>query len=192
MISEFAQLKQQMKRETIFSRDRAYRYTLWREWTVQELSLTVAHDIDPRPFDYVQFIGLNPSIADERIDDRTICRCTDFAKRWGFGAFCMTNLFAWRDTKPANMKRVVDPVGPENDSWLEAISKDAGLVVACWGIHGDHRDRAKAVLDLPAFRTRAEKQTIFCFGLTDDGHPKHPLMLKKLTELEPLRVPTPA
>jgi hypothetical protein len=170
-------------RATIFSPDRAYRYTLWREWSVQELSLTVAYDVDPRPFDYVQFIGLNPSTADERIDDNTITRCIDYAKRWGFGAMCMTNLFAWRDTSPEKMKRVVAPIGPENNAWLETIAADAGLIVCCWGIHGKHRDRSAEFLSLPSFYERQRNGKLFAFGLTNNGQPKHPLMLKKLNPL---------
>ena len=174
-----------------FSPDRLYRYTLWRTWSVQEIALTIDFEVDPRPLDYVQFIGLNPSVADERIDDNTIRRCTDFAKRWGFGGFCMTNLFAWRDTKPEAMKRVVAPVGPENDRWLEEIAHDAGVIVCCWGMHGSHRDRAAQFLDLPSFLERQRAGKLLCFGRTNNGQPKHPLMLKKLTRLEPLPGMTP-
>jgi hypothetical protein len=176
-----------MNHTTVFSPDRAYRYTLWREWSLQEIILTVEREIDPRPMEYVQFIGLNPSVADETIDDNTIRRCIDFAKRWGYGGLCMTNLFAWRDTKPAKMKKVVDPVGPDNNHWLEQITREAGLVVCCWGVHGEHRGRDADVLALPSFQERQRNNSLFSFGHTEDGLPKHPLMLAKLTQLEPLR-----
>lgn len=111
-----------------------YRYTLWRIWD------------DSLP--YVQFIGLNPSTADEHKDDPTIRRCVGFARSWGYGAICMTNLFAWRDTKPEHMKKAIDPIGPENDSWLVAAAQEAGLKIAAWGNHGAFLDRAQAVCGL--------------------------------------------
>src|SRR5690242_6108456 len=111
-----------MKRETIFSDCRAYRYTLWREWDIFDKN-------------YVMFVGLNPSTADERVDDPTIRRCIDFAKRWGYGALCMTNLFAYRATDPRVMKAFPYPVGPENDKWLVRCAREAGVVVAAWGNH---------------------------------------------------------
>jgi hypothetical protein len=174
-------------RRCVFSPERAYRYTLWREWSVQEIALTVQHDVDPRPFDYVQFIGLNPSTADEREDDNTIRRCIDYAKRWGFGALCMTNLFAWRDTDPKKMKRAIDPVGPDNDSWLLAIAQDAGQIVCCWGSHGIHRGRHESFLQTPEFFNLYARDRLFAFGLTDNGQPKHPLRLKKLLRPASLR-----
>jgi len=44
-----------------------YRYTLTQRWSDDPL---------------VQFIGLNPSTADENADDPTIRRCKAFAKSW--------------------------------------------------------------------------------------------------------------
>jgi hypothetical protein len=81
MTSAIASIRDTMKRQSVFSLDRAYRYTLWREWSIQELTLTIEHDVDPRPMDYVQFIGLNPSTADEVVNDNTLRRCIDFAMR---------------------------------------------------------------------------------------------------------------
>jgi hypothetical protein len=93
-----------MKRETIFSPCRRYRYTLFREWATDEL-FDGCNDGErgQRLGQFVQFVCLNPSTADERQDDPTVRRCVDYAKRWGFGAFCMTNIFAWRDTDPYKM-----------------------------------------------------------------------------------------
>ena len=74
-----------------FSPDKVYRYELWRIW---DEALPVC-----------MFIGLNPSTADETVDDPTIRRCINFAKEWGYGQLVMTNLFAFRATKPAEMMR---------------------------------------------------------------------------------------
>jgi len=98
-----------MNRKTIFSEDRKYRYTLWREWK----SLFTRQQKE-----FVVFIGLNPSTADETKDDPTIKRCVGFVKKWGFDAFCMMNLFAYRTRYPSVMKAQEDPIGIENDKYL--------------------------------------------------------------------------
>lgn len=147
-----------IERRTIFSSCRTWRYTLWRELELGNPS-------------YVMFIGLNPSTADEVKDDPTIRRCIDFAKRWGYGALCMTNLFAFRATDPKVMKAAQDPVGPDNDRWLKEIGASAGLRVAAWGAHGTHRARDEAVMGLLA-------DDLSCLALTKDGDPRHPLYLK--------------
>ena len=120
---------------------------------------------------YAVFIGLNPSTADEVEDDPTIRRCVDYAKRWGYGALCMVNLFAYRETDPNVMKAQVRPVGADNDRWLLACAKDAGIVVAAWGTHGTHLQRDQAVKQLLVGK-------LSCLGQTKGGHPKHPLFIK--------------
>ena len=105
-----------MKKDAVFSDCRNYRYALWRIWD------------DAKP--YAMFIGLNPSTADETEDDPTIRRCMNFAKDWGYGGLCMTNLFAYRATIPANMMSAADPVGAENNAWLANLAENAGVIVA--------------------------------------------------------------
>lgn len=153
-------------RETIFSPCRAYRYVLWREWDM----------CNPT---YLQVIGLNPSTADETNDDPTIRRCIDFAKRWGYGALCMTNLFAYRATKPADLWKADDPFGPANDAHIVAIAQHAGLVLAAWGAYAHYVWRGKQVWQslLP--------HQLFCLGRTKNGSPRHPLYVRK--DVEPLR-----
>lgn len=146
-----------MTRGTVFSPCRTYRYTLWREWIGGE--------------GYAMFVGLNPSTADETQDDPTIRRCIAFAKAWGYGGVCMTNLFAYRATLPEVMKATSDPVGPDNDEYLRALAADAGVVVAAWGANGTHKGRDAEVRKL--------LPELHCLALTKDGHPGHPLYLRK-------------
>jgi hypothetical protein len=144
-------------RQTIVSPCREYRYCLWREW-------------EPPQASYVVFIGLNPSTADATQDDPTLRRCVNYAKRWGYGAVCLLNLFAYRATRPAVMKAHPDPVGVENDYWLHYWASGADLIVAAWGNHGVHRQRDQAIF------TRLNRP-LFCLGITKTGQPKHPLYL---------------
>jgi len=157
-------------RQTVLSADRRYRYVLWREWGDLD-------DASP----YALFVGLNPSTADETNDDPTIRRCRRFAQDLGYGALCMVNLFAWRATSPKDMKAAPDPVGPENDRWLASLSREAGITIAAWGVHGAHLGRDMAVLPL--------LQEPHCLGQTAGGQPKHPLYLRADTRPFPLRNP---
>lgn len=153
-----------MKSDAVLSDCRTYRYALWRTWDKN------------RP--YAMFVGLNPSTADETEDDPTIKRCIQFAKDWGYGGLCMANLFAFRATKPTDMKKVLDPVGIENDLWLIKLANDAGVVVGAWGNHGAFQARAKYVIDL--------LPDMSYLKLNVTGHPSHPLYLK--ADLKPRKL----
>lgn len=148
-----------------FSADRRYRYTLWRRWRSGDR--------------FVQFIGLNPSTADETEDDPTIRRLIGFAKQLDFPALCMTNLFAFRATDPREMRAAPDPTGLENDNWLVRIAAEAELIVCCWGAGGKFMQRGISV----ASRLGREQCVLKCFGRTKSGDPRHPLYLPKSAEL---------
>jgi len=152
--------------QTKFSPDRVYRYSLVRQW-YDEFPLWMASDPGP----YAMFIGLNPSTADEVQNDPTVRRCIGYAKAWGYGALVMTNIFAYRSTDPKCMREVADPVGPDNDATLQGLAAGAGIVVAAWGAHGTHRGRADQI--------KRMIPKLHCLKLTKDGHPAHPLYLKK-------------
>lgn len=149
--------------DTILSPCRTYRYSLWREWSGGE--------------GYVMFIGLNPSTADETKDDPTIRRCVAFARDWGYSGLCMTNLFAYRATQPADMLRAEDPIGPANDFYLVTLAANASVVVAAWGNHGTHLRRDAAVHKLI--------NGMSCLATTKDGNPGHPLYLPKTLTPQP-------
>lgn len=166
-----------MKRETIFSPCRKYRYTLWREWDCD--TLTGCSDDLAHAGEYVMFIGLNPSTADETKDDPTIRRCIRFAKQWGYGAMCMTNIFAWRDTDPAKMKLAENPGGIDNQHHLLSIASEAGLVVAAWGNNGASQCRDLTVRQwLSGIGIQMK-----CFRITQNKQPQHPLYVAADTTL---------
>lgn len=154
-----------MDRSAEFSPCRMWRYSLYRCWDWQGPEGTLA------------FCCLNPSGADERLDDNTVTRCIRYAKRWGFGGFCMYNVFGFRATDPKVMQAAADPVGPGNDEALAGIRKRAGCVVAGWGNHCPP-EREKAVCGLIG-------GSIFCLNQTQKGRPIHPLY-QKLTETRKL------
>lgn len=149
-----------------FSRDRRHRY-----WLSRQMSM------DPG---CVAFVGLNPSTADERTDDPTVRRCIGYAMTWGYGRMLMLNLHAYRSTDPRGLEYVDDPVGEENATQLLALARAADLVVCAWGANALHVD----AIDI-AHTMAATVEDLKCFGLTKDGHPKHPLYLAATTPLAP-------
>ncbi len=143
-----------------FSPDRIYRYALYRIWDESK----------PK----VMFVGLNPSTADESVDDPTIRRCKRFAADWGYGEMIMANLFALRATDPKIMMSHDAPIGPENNSWLRDLARQADLIIGAWGNHGGYVNRDRVVI---AFLPQ-----MMCLGLTKKGKPKHPLRLRADTQ----------
>ena len=148
-----------MKSGAIFDTTNTYRYTLWRSWSPDHPHLT--------------FIMLNPSTADAQRNDPTISRCLAFARDWGFGSLEVVNLFAYKTAYPSDLLRVPDPVGEENDRFLQQAIARSSCIVAAWGTKGILLDRNRQVLQL-----LTDKQHIYCLGLTRDGHPRHPLYIK--------------
>lgn len=121
------------------------------------------------------FVMLNPSTATEAVLDRTVAKCVRFAKGWGFGALEVVNAFAFRATKPADMKAFPLPVGEGNDEAITAAAQAADLVVAAWGVHGVHLGREAQVRALLAKSGAAPR----VLRLTAKGHPGHPLYLRR-------------
>lgn len=146
-----------MLKNAILSADRKYRYILSRTW--DETKPTVL------------FIGLNPSTADEEIDDPTIRKCINYAKSWGYGKILMANLFALRSTDPNNLKHELDPVGSENNTYILKSASKADLVIACWGNPGRLFNRDKEVISLIP--------NLHCLKRNKNGSPHHPLYLSK-------------
>ena len=139
----------------------AYRYGLSRVWDGARPSLL--------------FIMLNPSTADEHRNDPTVARCESRARAMGFGAVMIANIFAFRATRPADLKQAQDPNGAENDAVLAHWSALADMTIAAWGVHGSHLDRAKMLAAQLPERT-------YHLGLTKAGHPRHPLYVSFATQ----------
>lgn len=150
----------------VFSEDRVYRYTLTRD-----LPFTLdGEDTE------ILFVMLNPSTADEHVDDPTVRRCIRFAQLWGYNTVTVCNLFALRSTDPKLLYDHPDPVGRDNDAWIIERAIQADTIVAAWGTHGRLLDRGRDVAwILAAFGD------VQCLGKTTEGFPKHPLYLERIT-----------
>jgi hypothetical protein len=118
-------------------------------------------------------------------NDPTVERCERRARALGFGAFRVSNIFAWRDTDPRKMRAAADPVGAANDAAILDGCDWAACNIAAWGTHGAHLGRGAEVVDLLAGTGR----TVHHLGLTKDGHPCHPLYIAYARQPEPWDLP---
>ena len=143
----------------VYSLCENYRYSLTRVWEEKGGK--------------VMFVMLNPSTATEIQNDPTVERCERRARALGFGAFQVTNIFAWRDTEPRNMRAAADPIGPANDAAILNGARWADQIIAAWGTHGAHLNRGPKVEAI----LRAAGHRLYHLGLSKDGHPKHPLYI---------------
>lgn len=133
--------------------------------------------------DVLVFVMLNPSTADHRDDDATIRRCIGFATRSGYAAIDVVNLYAYRTRSPRELQASGYNAGPENDLHiLDAVTQGACVCVA-WGRNARDPSRRRHVL---ALLDRAGVNPM-ALGLTREGLPRHPLMLRNTCELVPYR-----
>ncbi|MCF1707836.1 DUF1643 domain-containing protein [Tabrizicola sp. J26] len=151
----------------VYSPCERYRYLLTRTWDEQ----------GPKAL----FVMLNPSTATEFQNDPTVERCERRARALGFGAFRVTNIFAFRATDPKVMRAEADPIGPANDAAIADSAPWADRIICAWGAHGAHLDRGRQVERL----LRATGQPLWNLGLTQDGQPKHPLYIGYDRQPEP-------
>lgn len=117
---------------------------------------------------------LNPSTADENVNDPTVERCRRRAEMMGYGGLVVINIFAYRSTDPRELKKKnIDPVGMQNNMQIVEAGKRCKMVICGWGKHGSLHGRGKEVLEMMKFwgiKTRALR-------LNKDGSPAHPLYI---------------
>lgn len=143
-----------------FSDNRKYRYSLWRVWDPKKPMLC--------------YCMLNPSTADENENDPTVERCQRRAQALGYGGMFVVNIFAYRSTDPAKLKKVSDPVGSYNDTKLIDVFKECKTIICGWGKHGSLHDRGRHVLAMIQVRAR---KTPYALKINKDGSPAHPLYI---------------
>lgn len=147
------------------SEDGKYRYVLWRKLLPKGKT--------------VLFVGLNPSTADAETDDPTVRAMLSFAKRWHCATVIVANIFAVRSTDPVAVK-AGDSIGPLNEGWLLSLRSRADICVACWGNGGSVRRRGREV-----FALLERMGPVDCLAINRTGQPKHPLYVRRDTELRP-------
>ena len=151
-----------MKKEAIISNCGKYRHWLIRSWDDSK--------------DMCCFIMLNPSTADADNDDPTIRRCISFSKKWGFGGFCVVNLFDLRTPKPSVLFESENPCSDRADYFIEQALNEFSQIIPAWGNHGIYQERSQEVNWMIGHSFLAEPAR--CLGFNKSGEPKHPLYVK--------------
>lgn len=155
----------EVTRRAVFSRCGRFRHLLERQWSPQ----------GPR----LGFVGLNPSTADGDHDDPTTRRCMGFARAEGFGSLVLVNVFAWRATRPEDLRAAGPPVSASAQRARRRALADCDAVVACWGAVPWAREPARRTLH-SILRIQG---AVFVLGLSRAGHPRHPLYLPRTAQL---------
>lgn len=140
----------------------------------------------------IVFLLHNPSTASGSVDDPTSRRGIDFARRWGGSSLIFVNLWAGIATRPRDLWKMQDAVGPDNDIHIKEAADEArqsaGFVVLAWGataapsaFRGTQRQR-RVVVEETLQKSGCE---IRCLGRNSDGSPKHPLYIHRETMPQP-------
>ena len=152
--------------EAVFNEARTHRYLLIRRWAAGKRCV---------------FIMLNPSVASAVAEDPTMTRVQRFARRGGYSAVAVVNLFGLVATDPRELARHPDPVGLRNDEFLTGQCQPGWPVIAAWGVLGSFGGRAAVV----ARMLQDAGVELLCLGTTAAGHPRHPLYLPANAPLVP-------
>lgn len=165
--------KDEMTKRAELSQDGKFRWWLTREWSDQVKPARVC------------WIMLNPSTADEKIDDPTIRRCIGFTRRREFGALIVVNLFALRSTDPRALKGHyhADYDFTEENAVIMEAALSSHEIICAWGNGGGLLCRGD---DVGNMLVRAGLHPL-SFGTTAQVEPRHPLYVRAdepLMELE--------
>jgi hypothetical protein len=149
--------------EAHFSPCEKFRYWLRRDW-----------DLDKAP---ISFLMLNPSTADEMVNDPTIERCQRRAIAMGFGSMIIVNLFPFRMTDSKLLNTVDNLLGDAkqaDEAILRAVELSQ-MTVCGWGKHALAAPRAQHIM---ALITQVGLQNkVMCLQLNADNSPQHPLYI---------------
>jgi len=121
--------------------------------------------------------GINPSKANRARSDATVTRVIRTGERNGYDGWLMMNVCAQRSTDPKKMHAGIEAEHHrKNKRAFRKILKTMQdfVCLGAWGNLIESRPYLKKYLleliDDPALL----RQPWFCYGLTSDGHPKHP------------------
>lgn len=167
----------------VLSDDRKYRYVLYR--SLDGLAWDAEERADGSERKTVCFVLLNPSVADENVNDPTIEKLIRYGVAWGFQRLAVVNVYAIieTDSKKLAVKRALDEeiVGDHNMAFLETELGNADKIVCGWGNEGAYRnDVIHALLGPDGLNKRA-----WCFKKNLNGTPVHPLYQRDAAELVP-------
>lgn len=122
-------------------------------------------------------IGLNPSTADDQLDDPTNRRLIGLLDAESFKGYWLVNLIPESTPYPKKLGTQTRRLSQRNRVVIQETATEADAVIVAWG----------AGAGRCPFRRRLVGGLVdpLCFGVTRAGEPKHPLYLPTDTYLRP-------
>jgi len=164
-----------LRRSAVFSKCGLYRYLL-------------EHDFGGNG-PVVSLGMVNPSLANGESNDSTMTKVDGFCARLGASKVIVWNPFAMISKDVRYLRDAADPIGPENDAYIEQAIRGADIHIVAWGplskLPKPLRNRWRSVVEV---LSRAVAKPM-CWGTALDGHPRHPLTLAYATPLVPWSIP---
>ena len=117
---------------------------------------------------------LNPSVADEKIDDSTIKKCIAYSKKFNHNELYVVNLFPQIQKKP-NFKKLKKC--KTNRLVIEKTLKKINTIYLAWGFNYKISNEITEII---------KNKKVFVLELSKKNTPKHPLYLKN--NIEPVRI----
>ena len=145
--------------------------------TVKKLSTyryRLERDISPSGDVVIAYIGINPSIADESIDDNTVKNLKVFSANNNARKMIIGNVFAYRSTDVKGLSKTTDPIGLDNDKELELIINEADILVPFGGSRTKLRVALRPRLDEVMSMLVKSGKPIKALGVTSTNDPRHP------------------
>ncbi len=151
-----------------FSPCEKFRYWLRRDWDLTKVPIS--------------FLMLNPSTADEMVNDPTIERCQRRAITMGFGSMIIVNLFPFRMTDSKLLNTVDNLLGDatEADATILRAVELSEMTVCGWGKHALAAPRAQHIMALlrqKNLQNTSLQNKVMCLQLNADNSPQHPLYI---------------
>ena len=140
-----------------FSIDKKHRYELSRHWDLSKSDIL--------------FIMLNPSIANEDIDDPTIKRLISFTREFKYGGFFVANLYTYITPYSKTLDTSIG-LTKLNLKTIKNLVNKVDEVIYAWGNSIKEPQELKNLVKNPK-----------CFGKNLNGTPKHPLYLSSNSKL---------
>lgn len=150
-------IKNNILRKAKFSIDKKHRYELSRHWDLSKSDIL--------------FIMLNPSIANEDIDDPTIKRLISFTREFKHGGFFVANLFTYITPYSKTLDTSIG-LTKLNLKTIKNLVNKVNEVIYAWGNSIKEPQELKNLVKNPK-----------CFGKNLNGTPKHPLYLSSNSKL---------
>ena len=150
-------IKNNILRKAKFSIDKKHRYELSRHWDLSKSDIL--------------FIMLNPSIANEDIDDPTIKRLISFTREFKYGGFFVANLFTYITPYSKTLDTSIG-LTKLNLKTIKNLVNKVDEVIYAWGNSIKEPQELKNLVKNPK-----------CFGKNLNGTPKHPLYLSSNSKI---------